>query len=127
MAMFEKHFTVDEANALIPHVLSLFEMVHSLRAELDEKKDALDQVHQALPGNGGSSLGRELVERSEAIGRLLAGLDEQGIIVKDPDTGLIDFPHIREDREVFLCWRIGEKTVAHWHELDTGFRGRQPL
>ena len=127
MGLFEKHFTVDEANALLPHVLAVFEKVQSLRAELDERSDSLDQVHQASPGNGGSREGGEFVERSEAIGRLLAGLEEQGIVVKDPDTGLIDFPHIREDREVFLCWRLGEKTVAHWHELDTGFRGRQSL
>lgn len=127
MRLFEKHFTVDEANALLPHVLSVFEQVQSLRAELEEKRDSLEKVHNAVPGNGGSLDGSELVERSEAIGRLLGSLEELGVVVKDAETGLIDFPHILEEREVFLCWRIGEKAVAHWHELDTGFRGRQPL
>jgi hypothetical protein len=127
MGMFEKHFTVAEANALLPHVLSVFEKVQSIRAQLEDNRESLDQVHGAVPGNGGSHKGQELVEHSEAIGRLLAGLEEQGILVKDPDAGLIDFPHIRDEHEVFLCWRMGEKTVAYWHEVDGGFRGRQPL
>ena len=57
----------------------------------------------------------------------MQGLEDEGILIKDVQGGLIDFPHIREDREVLLCWKIGEKKVEYWHEIETGFRGRQPL
>ena len=50
-----------------------------------------------------------------------------GILIKDVDTGLVDFPHMREEREVYLCWRLGEPKVEFWHDVDSGFSGRQPL
>ena len=59
--------------------------------------------------------------------RLLAALTEVGIVVRDIDRGLIDFPAIIEGREVYLCWQLGEEEVGYWHELDAGFDGRQPL
>ncbi len=125
--LFSKHFAVDEADALLPHILSTFEKMRSFQAELEAKKESLDQIHHAAPGNGGSRKGHELVQSSESITRLIAGLENLGIIVKDLENGLVDFPHILDGREVFLCWRIGEKSVTQWHELDAGFRGRQPL
>ena len=127
MAHFEKHFTVDEANAMLPHVLSVFERIHALRAELAKSEKHLEKLHKAAPGNGGGKRGSELVGLSDAIVRLMAGLEEKGILVKDVDSGLVDFPHMRDNEEVLLCWRLGEKSVTHWHDLESGFRGRQPL
>jgi hypothetical protein len=127
MTHFKKHFSVDEANEMIPHVLSVFEQIHSIREQLGERRDELETVHKAAPGNGGGEKGHELVAMSENVARLVAGLEEKGILVKDIDSGLVDFPHMREEREVFLCWKMGEKSIGFWHELETGFRGRQPL
>lgn len=127
MPQFNKHFTVEEANQLLPHILSVFEKIHSIREQLGERKENLEKVHKAAPGNGGGKEGAELVSLSESVARLVAGLEEQGILVKDIDAGLVDFPYLREDREVFLCWKMGEKEVAFWHDLETGYRGRQPL
>jgi hypothetical protein len=127
MAHFEKHFTVDEANALLPHVLSVFEQIHSIREELSHRQEELAKLHKAFPGNGGTAKGAELVTFSESVARLVAGLEENGVLVKDVDSGLCDFPHIREGEEVFLCWMIGEKTIGFWHEIESGYRGRQPL
>ena len=124
---FEKHFTVKEANALLPQIVSIFERIGALREELDERQTDLEGVHRAAPGNGGHHDGPELVTRSEMIGRLLLEVENLGAVVKDPDSGLIDFPHLRDGQEVFLCWKLGEKSVAHWHELDAGFQGRQSL
>ena len=59
--------------------------------------------------------------------RLIGALSEAGIVVRDVDRGLIDFPSILEEREVYLCWELGEDSVAWWHDLDSGYRGRQPL
>ncbi|GAB4318132.1 MAG: DUF2203 domain-containing protein [Candidatus Zixiibacteriota bacterium] len=127
MTMFEKHFTIDEANDLLPHVASVFEKIHSIREELGEKKDELEQLHRAIPNNGGSPKSAEFVSKSETIAQLLGGLQEKGIQVKDIDIGLVDFPHIREGKEVFLCWKLGEKSIGFWHEIESGYRGRQPL
>ncbi|HUU46538.1 MAG TPA: DUF2203 domain-containing protein [Acidobacteriota bacterium] len=124
---FNKHFTVEEAEALLPFILSVFEQVQALREEMAAFRDDLQRVHEAAPGNGGDAKGTTLVEFSETIGRLLKTLDDKGILVKDIEGGIIDFPHLREDREVLLCWRMGEKTVSYWHDLDAGYRGRQPL
>ncbi|MBI3871757.1 MAG: DUF2203 domain-containing protein [candidate division Zixibacteria bacterium] len=112
---------------MLPHVLSVFERIHALQTELAKSEKQLDKLHHAAPGNGGARKGAELVGLSEAIARLTAALEEKGIFVKDIDNGLVDFPHLRDNEEVFLCWRIGEKTVAYWHDLESGFRGRQPL
>jgi len=127
MAMFEKHFSVDEANELLPYVASVFEKIHSIREELTERKDELEKLHESAPGNGGGGKTVDFVIKSEAVGRLLADLEEKGILVKDIDIGLIDFPHMREEREVFLCWKLGEKSIAFWHDINTGYQGRQAL
>ena len=52
---------------------------------------------------------------------------DRGILLKDPDRGLVDFPVLREGREVYLCWLLGETTIEFWHDIDAGFAGRQPL
>lgn len=127
MAMFEKHFSVDEANDLLPYVASIFEKIHSIREELGTRKEELEKLHKSAPGNGGGTKSVDFVVQSEAVGRFLADLEEKGILVKDIDIGLIDFPHVREDREVLLCWKLGEKSIGFWHEINTGFQGRQSL
>jgi hypothetical protein len=124
---FKHHFTVEEANDLLPHVLSVFERIHAIGEDLDKHQKALDKIHERAPGNGGSKKSQELLTLSESITRLIQGLEAKGILIKDVQTGLIDFPHIREEREVLLCWKMGEKKVGFWHEVETGFRGRQPL
>jgi hypothetical protein len=127
VSKFREHFTVEEANALLPSILSIFERVHAIREEMSEHQEEFEQTHKAAPTNGGSRDGSEMVSQSEAVGRLLMELEDKGIVLKDIDAGLIDFPHMREDEEVFLCWKIGEQRVTHWHALNAGFRGRQPL
>lgn len=79
-------------------------------------------------GNGGGGPGA--VSYLQASGRfqeLLRDIADLGIQVKDLDSGLVDFPHLREGEEVFLCWKLGEDTISYWHELDTGFSGRKLL
>jgi hypothetical protein len=64
---------------------------------------------------------------AEALREGLEQLADWGIELKDISTGLVDFPALRDGREVYLCWRVGELKVAFWHEIDTGFAGREPL
>lgn len=121
-----RHYTREEANALLPE---LGAMLAELRSARDRLTDA--EVHAALsdaaPENGGGVDGRQVGEAFLAVRGLLAELEQREIVVRDIDRGLVDFPAILDDREVYLCWEAGEDEVAHWHDLETGFAGRQPL
>jgi hypothetical protein len=122
----ERHFTVEEANALLPRVEPL---LRSLRDARDRLTDA--EVHEALagaaPGNGGGTPGRNVGEAFLEVRRGLVELEQLGVVIKDLDRGLIDFPAIRDGREVYLCWQLDEDEIGFWHDLDSGFGGREPL
>ena len=122
----ERHFTVEEANALLP---TLDGLLRRLRDERDRLTDteAHELLSDAAPGNGGGQPGREVGEAFLAVRALLAEIQELGIVIRDVDRGLIDFPAILEGREVYLCWERGESEIAWWHDLEAGFGGRQPL
>jgi hypothetical protein len=124
--LYRRHFTAAEANAMLP---TLGPLLERLRAAKDELTD--EEMHEALseaaPANGGGEPGRKVGVAFLEVRRLLLTLGDAGVVVKDIDRGLVDFPALLEDREVFLCWELGEDEVAFWHELDAGYRGRRPL
>ena len=122
-----RHFSVDEANALLPRVRSLVESVLAARQRILDAQPEVWPVLQKAIGNGGSQKAGELVEELKRIERGIKAIQDLGAVVKDINTGLIDFPAVRGGREVFLCWRYDEPQVGFWHELHTGFAGRQPL
>jgi hypothetical protein len=122
--MSEKLYSVEEANALLPTLVPLLEGLRDAQARMAELHD---RVTDSVVGNGGGSAGRDFLEASQTSGRALAELNALGIQVRDPETGLIDFPAERGGEEIFLCWRLGEDSVAWWHPADSGFAGRQPL
>jgi hypothetical protein len=122
----ERHFTLAEAEAVLPSVEPL---LRELRTARDRLTDA--EAHQLLaetaPTNGGGAPGREVGEGFLAVRRLLGAVQEMGIVVRDIDRGLIDFPAIIEGEEVYLCWQFDEDGISWWHDLESGFGGRQPL
>jgi hypothetical protein len=122
----ERHFTVEEANALLD---GLKPVLRELRDASELLTDA--EVHSLLadaaPGNGGGAPGRQVGEAFLEVRRLLLAVQGSGIVVRDVDRGLIDFPAILDGEEVYLCWELGEDAVSWWHDLDAGFGGRQPL
>ena len=122
-----RHFSVDEANAVLPRVRSLVESVLAARQRILDAQPEVWPVLQKAIGNGGSQKAGELVEEIKRIERGITAIQDLGAVVKDINTGLIDFPAVRGGREVFLCWRYDEPRVGFWHELHTGFDGRQPL
>jgi hypothetical protein len=89
--------------------------------------DRHDEVMEVTTHNGGGGAGKAFLEASQEAGTLGAEIQRLGIVVRDPEAGLIDFPSQREGEEVYLCWRLGEDAVAWWHPTDTGFSGRRPL
>jgi hypothetical protein len=133
--MAQRYFTAEEANELLPEVrLAAEELVeHRLAARSVAAKRA--QLVTRIAGNGGDfdpQEPRELEEDFEretaAVAEAVVQLERLGVIVKDADRGLVDFPALRESgEEVLLCWQVGEDEIAYWHGLEEGFAGRKPL
>ena len=126
MSEHERHFTAEEANAALPSVKPMLQKLRDAKDLLTEE-EAHEALSDAAPGNGGGEPGTQVGTAFLEVRKLLLTLQEAGIVVRDIDRGLIDFPAIREEREVYLCWELGEDEVAYWHELDAGYRGREPL
>ncbi|HET7037015.1 MAG TPA: DUF2203 domain-containing protein [Thermomicrobiaceae bacterium] len=127
----QKLFTLEEARALLPRLRELLTALQAERREMAEELRALERLTSAMRANGHAA---EAARREKRLGSLTAairgGLQQLaalGVEVKDVDSGLVDFPSLREGRIVYLCWRLDEPTIAYWHELDTGFLGREPL
>lgn len=123
----ERHFSVDEANTLLAILKPLVAEILELRQMILEKQPQVWPVVQKAAGNGGSKAAtqvqREFNELDQRVRRILG----MGVLIKDINSGLLDFPAWRDGHEVYLCWRHGEERVAHWHEIEGGFSGRQPL
>ncbi|MDX6583853.1 MAG: hypothetical protein QOI10_3037 [Solirubrobacterales bacterium] len=122
----ERHFTREQANALLPEVEP---MLLSLRDARDRLTDS--EVHELLataaPANGGGAPGRVVGGAFLEVRDLLGRIQGLGIVVRDIDRGLIDFPAIIDDREVYLCWQLEEDEIGFWHELESGYGDRRPL
>ena len=122
-----RFFTLDEANACLPRLRELLGEIQDVRQKVLASRPDTWPVMQKAIGNGGSKKAGELVFEFNRLERAAQAIKEMGCVLKDPDQGLIDFLARREGREVYLCWQYGEERVAHWHDLTSGFAGRQPL
>lgn len=130
----ERNFTPDEANELLPIVRPLVERMVEAKRALDAAQAEADDVSTRISGNGGGLPPARLAEVDAGVSRRateLAGVLEEiqalGVVVKDLDTGLVDFPSVRDGRDVLLCWQLGEDEVAFWHGYDDGYAGRRPI
>ena len=133
--MADRTFTLDEAQALVPVLGSL------LKAAIDGKQAAerIEQEFKAVSSrvflNGGTLLDvaqlagrkREKERLTRKIKDALAEIEATGVLVKDLEIGLLDFPCQVEGHTILLCWKLGEKTITHWHGTDEGYRYRKPI
>ena len=124
--LHERHFTAEQATEALEHVKPLLQKLRDARDLLTDEQ-AHEALSDAAPSNGGGDAGTQVGQAFLEVRRLLLTLQEAGIVVRDIERGLIDFPALIDDREVYLCWELGEDEVAWWHELDAGYRGRQSL
>ena len=122
-----KTFTLEQANALIPVVADLLDHVTQARDQLVAASDALQPMLQKAGGNGGSKAGSEYALLLQHFHALLSTFKEWGVELKGIDEGLVDFPSHRDGRLVYLCWKRGEERIEFWHDIDSGFAGRQPV
>jgi hypothetical protein len=128
---YRRIFTLTEAKALLPRVGELLERSREQRGQALAAHEALTGIPIPDRSNGHQaeavSLERRLGDAISELEQSLRELHGMGIEVKDLDHGIVDFPAWRDDRVVFLCWRLGEPTIAFWHELNSGFQGRRAL
>ena len=129
-----KIFTIEQANAMLPLVRAITTDVANLARELVERRHRLDVITAGRDLKPGDPYADELahveaeLERDAArLKEYLNELKELGVEPKGAVEGLVDFPALLEGRLVFLCWKLGEPEVTHWHELEAGFAGRQSL
>ncbi len=123
---FSKHYTLSEARALLPSIRQWLEQLASCQARLR----ALDQGVGLAAAAGCDSGGAAVNELARAMGEfkeLLLQFHRRDIQIKDVARGLIDFPSVREGREVFLCWEKDEEDIEFWHDLESGYAGRERL
>ena len=133
-ARTKKLFTAAEANAMLPLLRSILRDVTELAHELQDRDERLSRVRnqqrailEVAHREELQQIEEELVHGRERMKALLLELQQLGVELKDPYTGLIDFRSRMDGREVYLCWRLGEPEVSFWHDLDAGYAGRQPL
>jgi hypothetical protein len=130
-----RFFSLPQAEELLPEVERLVRSMVQAKQEYDSGAAELDAVKHRITLLGGIALSREQVlgsrTRKDSAARTLKSvvekITEMGVQIKDADTGLIDFPTLYKDREVYLCWRLGETGISFWHHVEDGFRGRQAI
>jgi hypothetical protein len=123
----ERIFTLSEANKLIPRLEGHLSTIRRAKDVLVQTKEEVQKASSKAPYGGGTFAGRYYIHALERISEELHSVQELGVLVKDLDMGLCDFPHEMEGRIVYLCWKFGEPEIRWWHEVHSGFTGRRPL
>ena len=133
--MPERTFTLDEAQSLLPVLESLLRTAIAGKKLMDEVDAEMQAIAHRIFLNGGTHvdvvpLARRKAERAKSEQRVrdaLAEIDSIGVQVKDVNIGLLDFPCEVEGQIVLLCWKLGEKSITHWHGTEEGFTGHKPI
>jgi hypothetical protein len=124
--LHQRHYTTESANAAIPIVRATVRRLQHAKRTLQER--GFDAGFATLADvTGGAWAGREHARAAVTATLGFEKLEELDLLVRDLEAGLIDFPALRDGREVYLCWQVDEAEVGHWHTADTGFPGRLPL
>lgn len=120
----ERVFSEHEANELLPQ---LTDLLTRLQEGLHQAVAASGAPRQSASSNGSAAAALAASDSEREVGGVLAEIEALGVIVRDAETGLVDFAANRGDQAIYLCWRLGEERIGYWHPRDTGFMGRQPL
>lgn len=123
----DRLFTLSEANHLIPQLNARLVSVRQAKAVLARTKEDIKKASAQAQYGGGSAVGPLYISSLQQISTNLQAIHEMGVLVKDLEMGLCDFPHLRDGRVVFLCWKLGEQEIKWWHETSTGYKDRCPL
>lgn len=122
----ERHYTVDQANAAIGWVRERIDRMRAARDQLGDE-EARAALSDAAPRNGGGAPGLVVSEAFLELQSALRDLQDMEVVLRDLERGLIDFPALRDGREVYLCLEDGEDEIGYWHDIEAGYGGREPL
>ncbi len=122
-----RYFTLQEANNTLNSVRVWMDEIQDIRQEILKHQPEIWSVMEKSAGNGGNPTLSRMVKTFDRLDALIHSIQDLGILIKDINTGLIDFPAIKDNHEVYLCWKYGEEDIQFWHEIDDGFAGRQPI
>jgi hypothetical protein len=123
----ERHYSVEQASAARQWVAERLERIREARERLTDE-EAREALTEAAPANGGGAPGRVVSEAFLELRGAVLELQQMDVVLRDLDRGLVDFPSVRDGEEVYLCWVESEEDeIGFWHDLDSGFAGREPL
>ncbi len=122
-----RYFTLQEANETLKFIRPLMDEVQRIRQKIIDKQPEVWPVIERSVGNGGNRALSQMALDFEKLDALVHRIQDTGALIKDMNTGLLDFPALRAGQEVYLCWQIGEESIEYWHEVEAGFAGRQPI
>ena len=125
--MTARYFTVEEANALLSEIRPLMSQLLDRRGKVVESRHEMAPFLKKHGHNVGGGAASTIVQDFIAIERLAKKIRSYGCVIKDLNGGLVDFLSERDGREVYLCWRYNEPSIEFYHELHTGFNGREPV
>lgn len=124
--LHSKHFSLSEARVLLLEITPLVRELVSLKEKLDER--GYDVYRHQYFGGSGPNGEKVYPPEAERLVEVAQEIHSKGVVVKDLDQGLIDFPHVRDNREeVYLCWKLGEEDIGYWHGIPEGFAGRKRI
>jgi hypothetical protein len=125
--MDERIFTLAEAQSLLPRLRSLLAEIGAKWDHMRKLNPEVQKARDKASFDGYSQSGVEYIESVSQLMFLIHQIKDMGVLLKDADRGLCDFPYLRQGRVVYLCWQLGEDQIRYWHDIETGFAGREPL
>ena len=124
----QRIFTLGEARALVPALRPRLQAMARIRERLLPFQGEMKRMAEGAQAGGATFPGAgKYLRHVQALNAHLAFLRENGVELKNMAAGLVDFPSMRQGKVVYLCWRMDEGTVSHWHEIEAGFAGRKPI
>ena len=127
MSIKNKFFSVEEANGLIPQLLIDIPRIQILMKSLVDEYLDINKAREKAQLNGGSMQGADYLNCVLKINYLTDELESKGCVLKGIEHGLVDFPSLRDGKEVYLCWKNPEQQIEYWHDIQSGFTGRQRI
>lgn len=122
-----KYFTLQEANQILKSIRPWMDEIQEIRGKILEHQPEIWSVMEKSAGNGGNPTLSRMVSSFDRLDELIHAIQDSGALIKDINTGLLDFPALKDEQEVYLCWKYGEDDIQFWHEVEAGFAGRQPI
>ena len=123
----ERIFSIGEANSLLPQIEEMFLEIRKERKLLAKVESEVKSAGDHAKQDGGTVYGPRYIRAMEYITRNIEKIHEMGVLVKDLEKGLCDFPYLLDGQMVYLCWKLGEPEIQWWHETHTGYSDRKPL